>query len=157
MPGSTHGYDWRPPAQISPALGGLDGYRLLRAHARAVGIGIIVDVVPNHLGVARPDLNPWWADVLRPGTQSEYAHYFGLLPAAIDSADNVLGLPYLGSPADLDLLELDDDGNLRLHEWILPTAPGTANPGDLPREVLRRQHYRLIRPAHSIPAATAPS
>ncbi|MFZ2501356.1 MAG: malto-oligosyltrehalose synthase, partial [Nocardioides sp.] len=146
MPGSTHGYDWRPPAQISPALGGLDGYRLLRAHARAVGIGIIVDVVPNHLGVARPDLNPWWADVLRHGTQSEYAHYFDLHPATIDGADNVLGLPYLGSPADLDLLELDDDGNLRLHEWILPTAPGTANPGDDPREVLRRQHYRLIRP-----------
>ncbi len=146
MPGSTHGYDWRPPALISPELGGLDGYRLLREHARAVGIGIIVDIVPNHVGVGSPQHNPWWSDVLIHGTGSRYAHYFDLHPATIDGVDDLIGLPYLGSTADLELLTLDDDGNLRLHEWVLPTAPGTAAPGDDPHEVLARQHYRLIPP-----------
>lgn len=146
VPGSTHGYDWCPPARISPELGGIDGYRLLREHARALGIGIIVDIVPNHVGVGAPLLNPWWADVLRHGTASPYAHFFDLHPSTFDGVDDLIGLPYLGSAADLDSLTLDDEGNLHLHEWVLPTAPGTAAPGDDPREVLARQHYRLIPP-----------
>ncbi len=143
-PGSEHGYDWSPPPRVAPALGGLDGYRLLRAHARAVGIGIIVDIVPNHVGIGDAAANPWWADVLRHGMASSYADYFDLHPMTIEGVDGLIGLPVLGSLDDLNLLRLDDDANLCLHEWTLPTAPGTAAPGDDPRTVLARQHYRLV-------------
>ncbi|MFT3662068.1 MAG: malto-oligosyltrehalose synthase [Gordonia sp. (in: high G+C Gram-positive bacteria)] len=146
MPGSTHGYDWAPPPRISPELGGLDGYRLLRAHAQAVGIGIIVDIVPNHVGVAAPLANPWWTDVLRHGMDSPYAEYFDMHPVTVDDGRRLITLPYLGAADDLDELRLDDD-NLRLHEWVLPTAPGTAAPGDDPLEVHDRQHYRLVSAA----------
>ncbi|WP_298444587.1 malto-oligosyltrehalose synthase [Gordonia sp. (in: high G+C Gram-positive bacteria)] len=149
MPGSTHGYDWTPPTQISAELGGIDGFRLLRAHARAVGIGLIIDIVPNHVGIAVPARNAWWADVLRFGMESRYAGYFDLHPASTDGVDGRILLPFLGAGQDLEELRLDDDGNLCLHDWVLPTAPDTAAPGDDPVEVLGRQHYRLV-------AATSP-
>ena len=57
--GSTHGYDVVDPAQLSEALGGEDGFRALAAAARAAGMGIVLDVVPNHM--AADDANPYWA------------------------------------------------------------------------------------------------
>lgn len=141
MPGSTHGYDWCPPARIDAGLGGLDGFRLLRAHAQAVGIGVILDIVPNHLGIADARHNPWWADVLRNGADSAYAHYFDL---DLNFGDGALCLPWLGADCDLTALRLDDDGCLRLHDRVLATAEGTAAPGDDPLAVLARQHYRLV-------------
>src|ERR1700754_2561224 len=53
-PGSTHGYDVTDPTTVSAELGGADGLARLSAAARASGLGLIVDVVPNHLGVAKP-------------------------------------------------------------------------------------------------------
>ncbi|MFT3715417.1 MAG: malto-oligosyltrehalose synthase [Gordonia sp. (in: high G+C Gram-positive bacteria)] len=143
-PGSQHGYDWLPPGRIAPLLGGDDGYRLLRETARAAGIGIVLDIVPNHCGVGAPLHNPWWADVLRHGVESRYSRCFDLRPVTVDGAADVIALPYLGSEDDLDALTLDDDGNLHLYEWVLPTTPGSAAPGDDPRVVLNRQHYRLV-------------
>ncbi|MDR2279270.1 MAG: malto-oligosyltrehalose synthase, partial [Gordonia sp. (in: high G+C Gram-positive bacteria)] len=141
MPGSTHGYDWCPPARIDPGLGGLDGFRLLRAHARAVGIGVILDIVPNHLGIANARHNPWWSDVLRNGADSRYAHYFDL---DLNFGDGALCLPWLDADGDLTALRLDDDGHLSLHERVLATADGTVARGDDPLAVLARQHYRLV-------------
>lgn len=149
-PGSEHGYDWTPPARISAELGGIDGFRLLRAHARAVGIGIVVDIVPNHLGIGSPLDNPWWSDVLQNGVDSQYAGYFDLEPVTIDGAADVIALPYLDASGDLSELRLDDDGNLCLHEWVLPTSPGSSTPGDDPMAVLQRQHYRLVPSQHAI-------
>ncbi|MFM9378101.1 malto-oligosyltrehalose synthase [Gordonia sp. VNK21] len=145
VPGSNHGYDWLPPPRIAERLGGLDGLRLLREHARGRGIGLILDLVPNHLGVAQPLRNPWWRAVLRDGFGSRYAHYFDLHPVVLEQGGTVIALPYLHDAGDLEALRLDDDGNLHLHEWVLPTAPGTAAPGDDPRAVHERQHYRLVR------------
>lgn len=150
MPGSTHGYDWTPPTQVSPELGGLDGFRLLRAHARAVGIGVLVDIVPNHVGIAVPAQNAWWADVLRHGVASPFFGYFDIVPAAHDGRDDVILLPYLNTEGDLSALRVDDDGNLCLHEWVLPTTPGSAEPGDDPFEVLERQHYGLVPSTYSL-------
>lgn len=150
MPGSEHGYDWAPPARIAPELGGLDGYRLLREHARAVGIGIIVDIVPNHVGIGAPLHNTWWTDVLRNGIGSQYTGYFDLHPVTVEGVADVIVLPYLGDADALTGLRLDPDGNLRLHEWVLPTAPGSAAPGDDPIAVLERQHYRLVPSRNSI-------
>ncbi|MFZ2510603.1 MAG: malto-oligosyltrehalose synthase, partial [Gordonia sp. (in: high G+C Gram-positive bacteria)] len=144
MPGSTHGYDWAPPARIAEALGGIDGFRLLRGHAAAVGIGILIDIVGHHVGIRDARHNPWWADVLRYGRDSRYADYFDLALRETPGADERIVLPYLGSIDDLEALLLDNDGYLHLHEWVLPTARGTAHPGDDPRVVLDRQRYRLI-------------
>jgi (1->4)-alpha-D-glucan 1-alpha-D-glucosylmutase len=62
-PGSTHGYDAIDPTRCSEALGGEDGLRALADAARRAGLGIVLDVVPNHLAV--DDANPWWADPAR--------------------------------------------------------------------------------------------
>jgi (1->4)-alpha-D-glucan 1-alpha-D-glucosylmutase len=58
--GSTHGYDVIDPTRLSDALGGEDGFRALAATAREAGLGIVLDVVPNHMAV--DDENPYWAD-----------------------------------------------------------------------------------------------
>ena len=62
--GSTHGYDVTDPTTVSAELGGADGLARLSAAARARGMGLIVDIVPNHVGVDEPEQNPWWWDVL---------------------------------------------------------------------------------------------
>jgi (1->4)-alpha-D-glucan 1-alpha-D-glucosylmutase len=59
-PGSTHGYDVIDPARLSEDLGGEDGFRALAQDARDAGLGIILDVVPNHM--AADDANRFWAD-----------------------------------------------------------------------------------------------
>ncbi len=61
--GSTHGYDVTDPTRISNALGGEEGFRALAAAARAAGLGIVLDIVPNHM--ATDGANPYWADEQR--------------------------------------------------------------------------------------------
>jgi len=58
--GSTHGYDVIDPTRLADALGGEDGFRALAAAVRAAGMGIVLDIVPNHM--AADDANPYWAD-----------------------------------------------------------------------------------------------
>lgn len=145
MPGSTHGYDWVPEPRISEALGGIDGLRRLRAAARRDGLGLIIDIVPNHVGVAEIDANPWFDDVLRRGRDSPFAHYFDIDFSPAADPDGRIPLPLLGDEADLAALELDGD-RLRFYEHRLPIAPGTGD-GD-PQAVHDRQHYRLV-PWHS--------
>src|SRR5215218_6174392 len=58
--GSTHGYDVTDPTTVSEALGGPDGLARLSAAARARGMGLVVDIVPNHVGVDSPAQNAWW-------------------------------------------------------------------------------------------------
>jgi (1->4)-alpha-D-glucan 1-alpha-D-glucosylmutase len=59
-PGSTHGYDVIDPRRLSPALGGREGFERMSAAVRDAGMGIVLDVVPNHM--AADDANPYWAD-----------------------------------------------------------------------------------------------
>ncbi|PMR62566.1 malto-oligosyltrehalose synthase [Verrucosispora sp. ts21] len=136
-PGSTHGYDVVDHAQVNPQLGGEPArQRLLRA-LRSVGLGLVVDIVPNHAGVAVPAANPAWWDVLRRGRDSAYADWFD-----IDWARGRLLLPVLAEDPDA----LDDltivDGELRYHEHRFPIADGTGDGS--PREVHDRQHYELV-------------
>ena len=63
--GSMHGYDVVDPTRVNPELGGEAGLRDLVAALRAAGLGIIVDIVPNHMAVGGDD-NAWWMDVLAP-------------------------------------------------------------------------------------------
>ncbi|ANC46585.1 alpha-amylase family glycosyl hydrolase [Pandoraea pnomenusa] len=75
-PESTHGYDVVDPGTVSETLGGEAGLRQLRDSLKAHGIGLIVDIVPNHMGNGQQ--NRWWQDVLRRGQQSPYASYFDI-------------------------------------------------------------------------------
>ncbi len=76
-PGSTHGYDIVDHTVINPELGGEDALRRLVAKLRAHDMGLILDIVPNHMGVGGAD-NDWWLDVLEWGRASPYAEFFDI-------------------------------------------------------------------------------
>ena len=65
--GSDHGYDVVDTTAIDPARGGAAGLDRFAAAAREAGLGILIDIVPNHMGVSAPRENAWWWDVLRRG------------------------------------------------------------------------------------------
>src|ERR1700749_496613 len=136
--GSAHGYDVTDPTTVSAELGGSEGLERLSAAARARGMGLVVDIVPNHVGVDKPEQNPWWWDVLRYGESSAYASFFDI---DWDLADGRIVLPVLGSDDDVADLTVDSD-LLRLGDLAFPIAPGTA--GGTGAQVHDRQHYLLI-------------
>ena len=143
--GSNHGYDVVDPTRACGARGGDEGRRALVAAVRERGLGFLLDIVPNHVGVDVPRDNPWWWDVLTHGRGSRYASYFD-----VDWAAGPILLPVLGAEPTHDDEEkvissevtLSDDGTeLRYYERAFPVAPGTGD-GSVD-EVHARQHYRL--------------
>jgi len=145
--GSTHGYDVTDPTTISAELGGAEGFSRLVSTARAAGLGVIVDIVPNHVGVDVPRQNAWWWDLLTHGRQSSYASYFDI-DWTLDP-DGRIVLPVLGSDDDVANLTVDGD-TLRLGDLVYPIAPGTADDGASGAQVHDRQHYKLIGWRHGI-------
>jgi (1->4)-alpha-D-glucan 1-alpha-D-glucosylmutase len=137
--GSSHGYDVTDPTTVSPELGGAEGLARLSAAARARGMGLIVDIVPNHVGIDKPEQNAWWWDVLRHGRSSAYAAFFDI-DWDLDDGGRIV-LPVLGSDDDVANLTVDGD-LLRLGDLALPIAPGTGEGTGL--DVHDRQHYRLV-------------
>ena len=95
-PGSTHGYDIVNHDRLNPEIGTEDEFEALVAALAAHGMGLIVDIVPNHMGVGGAD-NAWWLDVLEWGENSPYAAYFDINwdPIRDDLKGRVL-LPVLG-------------------------------------------------------------
>ncbi|MBM9536116.1 malto-oligosyltrehalose synthase [Desulfobulbus alkaliphilus] len=95
-PGSTHGYDIVDHQSLNPELGGREGFDALSTALQKVGMGLVMDIVPNHMGIGRSD-NLWWLDVLEWGRASRYAHYFDIqwFPETQGIHDQVL-LPVLG-------------------------------------------------------------
>lgn len=95
-PGSTHGYDVTDHTSVNPALGGEAGLRRLAARAQELGLGLIADFVPNHMGIAGGH-NPYWEDVLTHGQASRYAHFFDISWHPLKRAlENKVLLPVLG-------------------------------------------------------------
>lgn len=140
--GSDHGYDTVDPTRIDAERGGEDGWQALVDAARSAGIKLVVDIVPNHLGVEVPAENPSWWGVLAEGADSPYAHWYD-----IDWSRGSILLPVLGSDDDLAQLELHTAGELPqlgYYEHRFPIAAGTWAPGDSPQQVHDRQHYRLV-------------
>ncbi len=139
--GSTHGYDVTDPSAVDPARGGPEGLKALADAAHEAGMGVLVDIVPNHMGVATPAANRWWYSVLQEGRQSRYAEAFDI---DWDAAAGRLRLPVLGENSDaLEDLRIED-GQLHYYEQSFPIADGTFSPGDTPRQVHDRQHYELV-------------
>jgi (1->4)-alpha-D-glucan 1-alpha-D-glucosylmutase len=130
--GSTHGYDVCDHSRLSPALGGEEGFEVLAQALRACQMGLILDAVPNHMGIADP-ANPWWTDVLENGPGSVYASYFDIdwHPVNPDLENKVL-LPLLedqyGRVLEAGKIRLAyDEGTffLSYHQHRLPVAPCT--------------------------------
>ncbi len=143
-PGSDHGYDVVSHARVDPARGGREGLDALAAEARRLGMGVLVDIVPNHVGVATPEHNDWWWQVLRDGRESPLADAFDI---DWEAGGGKLLLPIVGDgdwseDGTVAHLSLEDDREaLRYWDTRLPVAPGTGEGS--PQEVLERQHYRL--------------
>jgi len=142
--GSNHGYDVVDNSVVDPARGGPEGFAALSKACHDAGLGLLVDIVPNHLGVADATENAWWWDVLEKGRESRYAEAFDI---DWDFGGGRLRIPVLGDASD-DADPLDDlvlvGGELRYFDNRYPVAAGTADDGASAREVHDRQNYELI-------------
>lgn len=138
--GSDHGYDVTDPAAIDPERGGPEGLAAVSKATREAGMGVLVDIVPNHVGVATPVQNPWWWSLLKEGQQSPYAPAFDV---DWDFGGGRIRIPVLGEDSDVDALEIRD-GELRYYGHRFPLAEGSYAEGDNPSEVHDRQHYELV-------------
>ena len=139
-PGSDHGYDVISHERVDPDRGGDDGLREAATAAHGAGLGVLVDIVPNHMGVATPAKNAWWWDVLAFGQESRYASAFDIDWAA---GGGRLRIPVLGDGDALAELKIEG------HELVyfdnrFPIAPGTAGDGADAPTVHARQHYELV-------------
>jgi (1->4)-alpha-D-glucan 1-alpha-D-glucosylmutase len=171
--GSTHGYDVADPTQVNPELGGDTAFAALAETAHAHGMGLVLDIVPNHMGTG-PD-NPYWDDLLRHGPRSKYARWFDVeWRAPTKRLANKVLLPVLGDSLDAVLergeLKLEVTGlgaRVRYFDHHFPIDPTTLppelelaqrDPSALPaaqewsagvegrarlRALLERQHYAL--------------
>jgi len=145
-PGSTHGYDVVAHDHVDVSRGGAEGLAALSAEARRLGLGVLVDIVPNHVGVATPAESVWWWDLLTHGRGSARADAFDVdwaagngrirIPVVGDDDQDTAGGPI----ANLTLA----DGELRYHDHRFPLAPGTADDGADANTVHGRQHYELV-------------
>jgi (1->4)-alpha-D-glucan 1-alpha-D-glucosylmutase len=109
-PGSMHGYDIVEHNALNPEIGSEAEYETFTERLTAQGLGLVLDFVPNHMGV-EPVLNPWWKDVLEDGQASPYARYFDIDwdPVKTELKDKLL-LPILGDQYGIVL----ERGDLRL-------------------------------------------
>ncbi len=129
-PGSLHGYDIVDHNTLNPEIGSFEAYERMTAALRERGMGQILDVVPNHMGIAA-GANRWWNDVLENGPSSPYAEFFDIDwdPVERHLANKVL-LPILGDQYGRVLenqelaLEIEAGAfRLRYHETPLPVEP----------------------------------
>ncbi len=139
-PGSEHGYDGVAPSRIDPELGGSEALEALTAALRDRGMGLLLDIVPNHLATSWD--NPWWRDVLEHGPASPYAGTFDVDWACEPALPDRVLLPILGQPYGETLeageLRLERVGGriaVRFHEHTFPLDPATWAPlvADLPQ------------------------
>ncbi|WP_460099479.1 malto-oligosyltrehalose synthase [Pseudomonas sp. H3_C08] len=109
--GSMHGYDVVDPTQVNPELGGEPALRRLISTLREHNMGLILDIVSNHMAVGGSD-NPWWLDLLEWGRLSPYGEFFDIQWHSPDPLmEGQLLLPFLGSDYGVALQE----GTLKLH------------------------------------------
>ncbi len=170
--GSTHGYDVVDPTRLNPELGGEDDFHGLVEALRECGMGLLLDIVPNHMASSLE--NPWWVDVLKHGRTSPYASFFDIdWDSTVPGLAGKVMLPVLGKPfgealecGELQLVHGDDGFAIRYYDSCLPVSPASFElihdsqdpqravtimnglPGD-PRSfdklerLIEAQHYRL--------------
>ena len=132
-PGSDHGYDVVDHTVIDPDRGGAAGLAEVSAEAKRLGLGVLVDIVPNHMGIATPRENSWWWDLLAGGQESAHADVFDV---DWDAGGGRVRIPVLGDDG-VAAVEIDDlEAVVRYHDHVFPLAPGTSR--------LDEQHYELV-------------
>ncbi|MGR3512133.1 MAG: malto-oligosyltrehalose synthase [Paracoccaceae bacterium] len=140
--GSTHGYDITDPNTIDPVLGGRAGFERLCAAARARGIGIILDIVPNHTAFSME--NAWLRDVLRHGQHSPYASHFEI------DWSRPLPLPFLPRPFEECVaageigIAGDEDGPVMTFGDLRIPLSGEVDPSGDMTVLHARQAWRLV-------------
>lgn len=143
VPGSTHGYDVTDPGQVNPELGGEAALAELHAAVQAHDMGLILDIVPNHM--AADAHNPWWWDVLRHGRGSRFADWFDI-DWRSPGHDGKLWLPVLDRPYAQALAEgvlklvLDAAGEPQLEHHQTP-FPVRVEGGNLPQDLQSRRDW----------------
>ncbi|MGW0627868.1 malto-oligosyltrehalose synthase [Streptomyces sp. NPDC002758] len=139
VPGSAHGYDVVDHARVRAELGGEEGLRALAGTAREHRLGLVVDIVPNHMAMAPRHNRALW-EVLREGPKSPYARWFDI---DWEAQGGQLLLPVLGGPLGTVVADLVVDGDvLRYHDHVFPLREGT---GELPLpRLLDAQWYRPV-------------
>jgi (1->4)-alpha-D-glucan 1-alpha-D-glucosylmutase len=151
-PGSTHGYDIIDHNALNPEIGSREDLEHFVAALREHGMGHILDVVPNHMGVMGAD-NAWWLDVLENGPASAYAEFFDIDWHPANAAlENKVLIPVLGDQygivlerGELLLRFRSETGELSVHYFdhrfpvnprtypaVLEAAAGLLHPGELP-------------------------
>lgn len=166
--GSIHGYDVIDPTRVNPELDGEAGFRRLVGALRAAGLGIIVDIVPNHMAIGGAD-NRWWLDVLQHGRNSRFAKFFDIDWDPQDPAlHGKILLPILGRSYGAALAQGEislawnaacDRFEARYYHHVLPIASAdraaierltlrafdatTAHGRRCLHDLLERQHFRL--------------
>ncbi len=131
--GSTHGYDVIDPTSINPELGTEADFLAFREKLREQGLGLILDIVPNHMSASSE--NVWWMDVLENGPGSTYAAYFDIdwhPPSRL--LDGKILLPVLGRPfgevlenQELKLVLTEGKFFVQYFESLFPLAPSSYN------------------------------
>jgi len=157
-PGSLHGYDVTRHDRLNPEIGGADGFQHFSAELQRQDLGLLVDIVPNHMGVGNDSI--WWQDVLENGHASQYSEYFDIDWKPLKAAmRNKLLLPILGDQygAELEARHIQvsiEDGRPLIHyyEHTMPMAPRTLpilfdelNPADPPIPESLRALLRQLR------------
>ncbi|MDQ2669582.1 MAG: malto-oligosyltrehalose synthase, partial [Gemmatimonadota bacterium] len=130
-PGSTHGYDVTDPLQVNPELGGEEALITLAEALRARGMGLVLDIVPNHMAAARENWR--WEDVLRLGGASPYSAWFDIdwRAGEADARDRVV-LPVLGDVrvrvlerGEIRLVLEQGEFRIAYYEHSFPVDPAT--------------------------------
>ena len=162
MPGSTHGYDVVDHSRVSEELGGEAAFERLTDALRAHGMGLVLDLVPNHMAIGQE--NRWWFDVLEHGRDSRYARYFDIdWEPSEPRLRNVILLPLLADhygraleSGDIRLVRAGEQVLVAYGDRRFPLDPRTAPAvttddeiasinadADRLDELLSRQHWRL--------------
>lgn len=143
--GSTHGYDVTDPNEIDPEPGGREGFNRMAAALKQAGMGLILDIVPNHMSTSLE--NRWWRDVIAHGKQSRYAGYFDI------DWSRPLTLPFLGDTFEAELekgaitLKRDSvtgEAALAYYENDYPLNPGTFAEDKSIADIHEAQSWRLM-------------
>jgi (1->4)-alpha-D-glucan 1-alpha-D-glucosylmutase len=157
--GSAHGYDVVDPTRINDELGGEPGFRRMVAALRDLDIGVVIDIVPNHMATSGR-ASPWWWDILKHGLASRYAGYFDIdWEPAIWTVKGKVLLGVLddryGRELEAGRLTLEWQGSeavVRYRDHVFPVAPESLDGVDVDAvakdvaafdSLLQRQHYRL--------------
>lgn len=142
---STHGYDVTDPNEIDPAIGGREGFDRMAAALRQAGMGLILDIVPNHMSTSLE--NRWWRDVIEHGKQSRYARYFDI------DWSRPLTLPFLGDTFEAELEKgairfnrdsVTNKAALVYYDTAYPLNPGTWDENKSIAELHEAQSWRLM-------------